>query len=52
MKKLKLLKQKHFKEKMYSYALDGFMMVCTELSSTIHIKERWESTINRYMVIF
>ena len=37
---------------MYSYALDGFMMVSTELSSTIHIKERWEGTISQYMVIF
>ena len=39
-KKLKSLKSKHFQEKMYLYALDGFMMVSTELSSTIHIKER------------
>ena len=37
---------------MYLYALDGFMMVFTELSSTIHINERWEGTISRYMVIF
>ena len=37
---------------MYSYPMDSFIMASIELSSTIHIKERWEGTISRYMVIF